>query len=258
MNWLLLSVVVLLAGCMVAGYWKGFLRIAYSLVAWILIFVFVTWSKPYINDFLRTQTTIYEKIEEHCEESIRRTTEEQIEESAGAVIEDVENAVSGGTSTGDAVPGGMSDGALDKLAGLEMQLPEQVLEKIIDSTSEAADEFFESSGIYTQISQGMADFILDGISFFIALAAACLLSAIISRVLGIVSKIPILSGVNRFLGLFAGIINGLLIVWVAFYFIALCSSSELGTALVSYIYESEFLTALYENNLVLTLIMKFL
>lgn len=226
MNWLLIVVIVILAGCMAGGYGKGFLRIAYGLVAWILIFAFVAWSKPYINDFLRTQTTVYEKIVQQCEESIRNSAEQEMEESVAE-------------------------------AELDIKLPEQVLEQVIAGTSQAAGEFLDSSGIYTQIAEGMADFVLDGLSFFIAFISGSILSGIISKMLDIVSKIPILNGTNRFLGLFAGAVNGVVVIWILFYLIALCSSSDIGTALISYIYESKFLTVLYENNLILTFIMKY-
>ena len=55
-----------------------------------------------------------------------------------------------------------------------------------------------------------------------------------------------------------GAIYGFVVVWIAFYVIALCSTSEVGGALISYIYESPFLTYIYENNLIVTLIMMFL
>ena len=80
----------------------------------------------------------------------------------------------------------------------------------------------------------------------------------ISKVLGIVSRIPIIRGINKYLGTVAGALYGLMVIWIAFYIIALCSTSEVGGALISYIYESPFLTYLYENNLIVALIMIYL
>ena len=42
MNWLLILVVLLVAGNIVWGFFRGFLRVVYSMAAWILILVFVT------------------------------------------------------------------------------------------------------------------------------------------------------------------------------------------------------------------------
>ena len=51
----------------------------------------------------------------------------------------------------------------------------------------------------------------------------------------------------------AGLMEGLLIVWIAFYIVALCSTGETGRVTVSYINQSAFLKELYENNILLSL-----
>ena len=48
MNWLLILVVLLVAGNIVWGFFRGFLRVVYSMAAWILILVFVTFATPYV------------------------------------------------------------------------------------------------------------------------------------------------------------------------------------------------------------------
>ena len=100
--------------------------------------------------------------------------------------------------------------------------------------------------------------VVEGMAFLTALVAAWTIVHIIERALRIVSRIPVLSGVNRTLGVFAGGIYGLILVWIGFYIIAVTSTSEMGGILVTYIYQSNLLKYLYENNPILTLIMKFL
>lgn len=229
MNWVLLIVLLTLAISVIHGYRKGFLRIVYSLVSWILVLIFVSWATPYIHQFLLERTEIYEKVEAHCEEVVRQSAGERAEH----MIADQEN----------------------RLEDLGVRLPDSVMSGIVEKTAGAADELFETSSIYTKAAQGMADFVVQGISFLLALLLAGILMHLISQILGIVSHIPLLKGVNRFMGLFAGGIYGFLIVWLGFYVIALCSTGAVGQFLVSYIYENAFLTFLYENNLVLTIIL---
>lgn len=231
MNWVLIIVLLTLALCVIHGYCKGFLRIVYSLIAWLLALVFVSWATPYICQFLLENTGIYETVEAHCEETIRQSAADKIETEA--------------------------EEQQEELADLGLNLPDSVMEGILEKTSGAADEFLEESGIYTKLAGELANFVIEGISFLGALILAWLLLHIISELLGIVSRIPILKGMNRFLGTFAGAIQGLLFIWIAFYIVALCSTNEVGKGLVSYIYESPFLTFLYENNLVLTIILNF-
>lgn len=52
MNWLLILVVLLVAGNIVWGFFRGFLRVVYSMAAWILILVFVTFATPYVADWM--------------------------------------------------------------------------------------------------------------------------------------------------------------------------------------------------------------
>lgn len=241
MNWLLIIVVLLLALCVVNGYRKGFLRMMYSMVSWVIMFALVTWATPYINTFLRDNTSIYQTIAVYCEQQIREKTEKQIEQEAAAV------------------PGEAADETQPAdLTKLGVKLPDSVMNNISEKTADLAGKALDASGIYAQVSVGMADFILNGISFFIAFAVGMIVLHFFSEILGIVSRIPIIRGINKYLGTVAGAIYGFVVVWIVFYVIALCGTSEVGGALISYIYESPFLTYIYENNLIVALIMMFL
>ena len=231
MNWVLIMVLLILAVSAIIGYSKGLLRIAYSLAAWVIVLMFVAWATPHINRFLTENTMMDEKLTVYCEETMRDLSEEQMQETQ---------------SEKEA-----------ELAGLSVQLPGSALEVILQKTEDAAGELLEESGAYSKVAEGMAGFLMNGISFLIALVTIWVLVQLLSQIIGIASKIPVIKGVNRFLGLFAGGLYGLTIVWLGFYMAALGSTGQIGSAIVSYIYESPFLTYLYENNLVLTLILKY-
>lgn len=241
MNWVLIAVLIILAVSAIAGYCKGMLRIVYSMIAWIIVLAFVVWSIPHINLYLRENTLIYEKIETYCEERVRRSANDELEQA--------------GQEKSDELTEQLNENEM--LESLGIGVPAPVLEGILEKTTDAAGTLVEQSGIYTDIAEGLADFILKGISFLTALIAAWILVHIISQLLGIVSRIPVIKGANRSLGLLVGTVYGLLLVWLAFYVVALGSAGETGQLIVSYIYESSFLTFLYENNFVLTLILKY-
>ena len=225
MNWVLMLVLLVLVCCAIYGYTKGFLRIVFSLVAWVIVLVFVSWATPHVSQWIQENTTIYEKIEAACEESVRR-----------------------------AAQGKMEEGAVEQYgeAG-ELGLPESVMAQIVSGASGAADTVLAETGVYAGIAQSLAGFIVQGIAFVTVLILSWILVHVISALLGIVSHIPILKGVNRFTGMLAGLMEGLLIVWIAFYIVALCSTGETGRVIVSYINQSAFLKELYENNILLSL-----
>lgn len=242
MNWVLISVLAILVISIIRGYRKGFLRIAYSLVAWILMMAFTSWLTPYISDFLVENTGVYTTIEQNCEQRLREKANEKVEEQTQETKEEVS----------------ASDSEMKKLLSeFGIALPDSVGEKVCENIAGTAGELLEQSGVYESIAKGMADFILNGISFFLALLLAILISRVIERCLALFSRIPILGGINRLLGLFAGAVYGMCLICLAFYLIAICSSSEFGKFAYSYIQENGMLLYLYENNPLVTLIMSF-
>lgn len=234
MNWVLIVVMLLLIWEMMRGYRRGLLRTIYSLVSWVIVLVIVTLATPHIDAYLIEHTTLYDKIEAYCETSVRENAQNKIEQQA--------------------VDGSKED----PIAELGIKLPEGVWNDVLEKTGNAADEFLETSGVYNEVAKGVAGFIVEGISFFIALVIARIIVHLISRFLGVVSRIPVIRGINKTLGIFAGAIYGLILVWIAFYLVALGSTSELGGMIISYIYQNPLLTFLYENNFVITIIMQYL
>ena len=131
---------------------------------------------------------------------------------------------------------------------LGISLPDSLLEKLQGQMAGTAGEILEQSGVYDGIAETLTQFIIKGIAFFIALIIAAILSGVIRCLLGFISEILVIHGVNRGLGTAAGALYGFIFVWIGMYFVALCCTSEVGRLLYSYIQESLVLTALYENN----------
>lgn len=234
MNWVLVLVLMTMAAGMASGWRRGLLRMVFSLVSWAVVLIFVSWSAPYIKDYLMTQTSLYETIQRQCENTISRAAvgEEEI-----ATIRDRESA-----------------GA--EFAKLGIVLPEAVAEDILENITGAADSFLEESGIYGELSKGIACFVVEGIAYLTALTGAWLIVHLILQILGIVSHIPVINGLNRFLGIFVGGFYGLVLVWIVFYIAALCSASGPGAAVIENIRRNLFLTFLYEKNLFLLLFLR--
>ena len=233
MNWVLIFVIAVLAGYAIAGYTKGFLKIAYSLISWILMLVFVLSATPYIEDYLKNETPIYEKLVTYSEEKVRERTETQMEKEKGNTLSSV-----------------IEENEMLKL--LIENLPKETIDQILNQTTEAAKQFLEENSLYEKAAGTMADLMIKGIAFALAWILGSILSLIIVKLIGFISSLPLIGFANSLLGLAAGAINGLLVVWFAFYLVATWSSTELGTVVLSYVHANEFLTILYENNIILS------
>lgn len=241
MNWVLIAVLLILAVSAAVGYRKGILRIVYSIVSWVIVLAFVSCATPHINLYLLENTSMYEKITEKCEETIRRTVNERIAQAEQEKSDELTAQLEENTV----------------LADLGIFVPDTVVEQILGKVSGAAGEVLEDNGAYTAIAAGLAEFAVEGIAFLIALVAAWVLVHFASQLMGSVSKIPVVKGVNRSLGMFVGAAYGLLLVWLMFYIIALGSTSDSGRIMVSYIYDSPLLIYLYENNPILTVVLRY-
>ena len=81
-TWLGLAVLVLLAFSMVDGYQKGFVKEVVSAFLVLISVVMVWLINPYVNQFIRENTSIYENIQESCRQFVEEKEETSGEEQA--------------------------------------------------------------------------------------------------------------------------------------------------------------------------------
>lgn len=191
MNWLLLLVVLFLSAHIVWGFQKGFLRVIYSMIAWIVLLAFASFATPYVADWLTDNTGLAAQIEENCRE---------------------------------------------KLAGT-----------ILGQT-----------GIYDVIASKTTDFAVRALAFVLVLLIVVIAFHLLAAAIDLIAKLPLIGGVNRLLGAAAGFVKGMLLVWIVFAFAAMAAATTPGGLLVKEIYRSPLLQWVYENNLVLSILLLFL
>ena len=228
MNGLLIAVLVIIVGCILLGYWKGFVKIAFSLVTMLLTIVLVSWVTPYISDFLKENTGIYETLVEKCTDTIQLSAAENTENS----IEETLNE--------DSTIGGI-------------QLPGLWVEQIMEKAGDSVNQVLEGNGIYRMVGEYIADWILRGVAFFVAFILVFIALRVVFGLLNIVAKLPLLKSLNKLLGAVAGLLQGMVIVWLLLFLVAIACTSQLGQSALRCINESAFLTFLYQHNGILYL-----
>lgn len=224
MNWLLVVVLVILAGYTIKGYRRGLLRVLFSVASLLITVLFVAWATPYVSDFLKENTQVYQKVEAKCEKMVREDTQEKITEKKE-----------------------QNTGLLEQYG---ITLPKSVEDKLFGSVEKGTDGVLETSGVYKAMAEPLAQLAVDGMAFFFSLILCAIILHFIGGLLDIASELPVLKGINQILGLGAGLLYGLLIVWLFFYFIAVMQAFPLAQELLAMVQKSEFLTKLYEENLV--------
>lgn len=98
------------------------------------------------------------------------------------------------------------------------------------------------------LGKNLIGFLVSGIIFMIILITRKLLRVVFCS-LGLIAKLPLISGINRLLGTLAGIMEATAIVWVGFAVISCMRIPVYGAPLVALVTSNRFLDFLYQHNL---------
>lgn len=224
MNLLLIAALVLFAGNIYWGYKKGFLRVAYSLVAWIICLAVVSWATPYVTDLVVNTT------------EIDTTLQQEITVKLQDMVADVD---------------------------VDIQLPEMISTKVLgieaaDGVNGAIDQALLKTGAYAEVALNLAMLVINAGCFIAVLIVTKIALAIVEKILGFIHKLPLIGSADKILGIAAGAIKALIITWFVMAVVGLLATTENGAAIVAMIYESAPLVWLYENNIILKMILSFL
>ncbi len=133
---------------------------------------------------------------------------------------------------------------------------------LVDEVGALADIVIVSVGVVAGIvviesilRKNLIGFLVSGIILMIILIARNLIRAIFCS-LGLIAKLPLISGVNRLLGTLAGIIEATVIVWVGFAVISCMRIPVYGEQLVMLVTSNRFLDFLYRHNLLYNFIQR--
>ncbi len=107
---------------------------------------------------------------------------------------------------------------------------------------------------FTDAAAGTAaDWILKGVAFLIAVIVALIIVLIIFKVIGLIDRVPIVRGVNRWFGLVAGAVEGYLVICLLFLLVGLIAGSNIGQTLTQNIESNSFLLFLNDHNILMNL-----
>ncbi len=153
----------------------------------------------------------------------------------------------------ESVSGLVADsGVVDQETISNLNLPEQIEEILIEGAKEATNGFNE------YIVSTVSDLILKAITFFVLIIVIYIIVRIVIFMLDFISKLPIINGINKTGGLAVGIAQGLLIVWIGCLVVTAFSDKAWAQEVFVQINANPLLTFIYNNNLIIFLITKFI
>lgn len=320
MNILEIAVVILIVVFAIAGWRRGFVRKLASMLSFVISIILVAVFLPYVTEFLKTETPVYDYIVKECREVIignladafiagnagtgdrageseallktasaasdyggisreqikdlmeqygydsaivDALTDEQLEaykeKYAQQYIEQYFGAEESAGQTGSTGQAG-STGQLTKIEQTELierlPIPEALRELLIDYNNEEGYRSLGVSGFADYLIHFLATVILNVIAFIASVILVQILLHLAIGALDILAHIPLIGGLNRLLGLVLGLVQALFFLWLFFLVLSMTSATQWGLQLMDMVQSSQALSALYDSNLFLEIVVR--
>lgn len=225
MNWLFWVVAALIAGHVIDGLHRGFIKKSVSAVSLIVTLVLVTYLTPEITTFIQSYTSLHESLQEKCSDIFLDDEYNQ----------DVKN---------------------DQIMMIEnMDLPENIKEMLLENNNSEAYEVLEVTGFHDYIGAYLANLIINALAYLLSFIIIWTALRALLLALDVVAKLPLLKGINRLAGGVLGLAVGVILVWVAFLLVTILCNGSIGKEFFGLISENPFLLFLYSQNVILKIVL---
>ena len=223
MNWLLIIVIVILGVNTLVGMKAGLIKTIFSLCSMVVAVVLTLWISPYVNDFMRGNEKIYQGISEKVEKMLPLAEKEIA--------------------------------ASDQVSQIEgLSLPKSIKDSLIENNNAEIYKALAIDNFKDYVTNYLTGVIINAMAFIITFIVIFIILWVICFALDIVSKLPLLNQINKTGGLIAGLVHGLVVVWLFFILVTVFGSTELGQKALEMIGESQVLSIIYNNNFILKFI----
>ena len=250
MYYLLFCIGAILLMSALIGLKRGIFKTLFGFVALILTVAVTYFASPYITTFIMDNTQIDERIEDKIYKKIETDTQKTVAESLknAGVTTDLNELTKKETKY-------ILENDPDKETQIKqidaLNLPDYVKGAFIQNNTDNMYEKLGVTNFYKYISRYAARLIVNVIAIFGTFVVLRVILIIIAFIINrSMDEDPVLSGINRFLGMLLGLAVGVVIVW-GFMIIA---SIAFGSQYDSMIAGNEILQKINDTNLLVKVI----
>lgn len=257
-NFVLIMVVVIFAACFYVGSKKGLVRTVFSLFSSIVVLFAGTVISPVLANQLRNNDKLFNAISTRIEKSLenyQKSDEKTVD--AEKTLED--KAAKKNESKKKDKKKTLKNEKKEVRAD-EFYIPANLIgdnKAVEDIVSDILkNEHFTKAkeDIQKEVNHRVAIYltgiVINSGSFILVYFLLSTGLYILSRVLNIISKLPVLNELNRVGGGVAGLLKGLIIVWLIFAVMIVFIDKPLVQEGMNQIEDNAFLTVLYETNII--------
>ena len=130
-------------------------------------------------------------------------------------------------------------------------LPALFRNGLLENNNSEAYKVLKVKSFPEYVGAYLSDIIIKMVAFLLTFVIMTILVRAVIFALDIITALPVIKGLNRFAGALVGMLIALMIVWVGFFVITLLYNTQVGNQCFQWIGESEFLTFLYDKNIIL-------
>ncbi|HHV09573.1 MAG TPA: CvpA family protein [Clostridiales bacterium] len=223
MNILLIIVLAILIVNGLIGMKAGLIKTVFSLFSMIIAVVLTIWLSPYVNHFMRNNDKIHGGISTGIEKMLPFSEEE-------AEGKDQDTLING------------------------LSLPQSIKNSLIENNNVEVYKEMAINSFKDYVSSYLTGVIINAMAFSITFVVVLILLWVICFALDLISKLPLLNQINKKAGLVAGLIHGLVVVWIFFILVTVFGSTEAGQKALEMIGQDQILSFIYNNNYLLKFI----
>lgn len=226
-TWLGICAAVFLIIAAWNGFRRGFIREVVSTLLVLLTFALVWFINPYVNEFLRGNTPVYEKIQTTCEKLVET-------ETSGNLIFDRSQ----------------QDGIIQNLG-----LPEFLTKGLEENNTIETYQYLAVESFKDYVAGYLARALFNGLSFLFSYLLATILIRVLVYALDIIARLPILKGANKLAGALLGAIKGVIFIWILCLVLTVLCNTSIGKTGLQLIEQDTFLNALNTQNIFVKIFM---
>ncbi len=165
----------------------------------------------------------------------------------------VENAISEKLSMD--VDGHYNSKAEQVAAINELKIPELFKNSLLENNSGDVKSVVGADTFIDYIVKLLARLVINGIAYAITFAVILIIAAIAALMLKLFHELKVFNLADRLGGAAIGLVKALIVVWIFFIIVDCAMATEFGTKYAAMIRQSQFLTTLYDNNMLKNVIM---
>lgn len=204
------------------GFKDGGLRTFWSIGCSIAAIILAMMLNPMISDFMSNQV----HLNQYIENDVREYLEEQTENNLENAKTDVQNQYIN-----------------------DLQIPSSWKKAIIKNNTAEGRSKLLVEGFLEYVASAIAAISVKVIAFILTFILVAAILKMISVMFGIVDKIPLLSQVNKLVGVGAGLVRGLIVIWLIMIVIAFVRNYEWGQFLLNQVLSNPVAAFFYRHNL---------